>query len=157
MKHRAATLVLLLSSLTSLCHCLVPDNNGSRSKARKTLLDSQRREMLQSAAWGISSTVLLLPKTAHAVKPANEALCGTGFFTNIAQYRCTDIGDISDEGKSRKLSQEETSSLDSLMGKFDLDGRTSSSSSTTGESNSPKPSIESSSASKNEDMGNSAK
>ena len=55
---------------------------------------------------------------ALALKPNNEALCGTGFFTNIAQYKCTDIGDISDEGKSRKTTAEEDSRMDSLMSKF---------------------------------------
>ena len=64
-----------------------------------------------------------------ALKPNNEALCGTGFFTNIAQYKCTDIGDISDEGQSRKTTAEEESRLDGLMSKFgDLDLPSSSSS-----------------------------
>ena len=31
---------------------------------------------------------------------------------------CTDIGDISDEGKSRKISDSEMSSMDSLLGKL---------------------------------------
>eukprot|EP00562_Extubocellulus_spinifer_P030437 CAMPEP_0178704334 /NCGR_PEP_ID=MMETSP0699-20121125/14120_1 /TAXON_ID=265572 /ORGANISM="Extubocellulus spinifer, Strain CCMP396" /LENGTH=178 /DNA_ID=CAMNT_0020351665 /DNA_START=180 /DNA_END=717 /DNA_ORIENTATION=+ len=68
------------------------------------------------------STAALSPNPAFALKPNNEALCGTGFFTNIAQYKCTDIGDISDEGRSRQMSSEEESKLDSLMGKFDLSG-----------------------------------
>lgn len=35
-----------------------------------------------------------------------------------AQYMCTDIGDISDEGKSRKITDSELSSMDSLLGKL---------------------------------------
>ena len=31
---------------------------------------------------------------------------------------CTDIGDISDEGKSRKISDSEMNSMDSLLGKL---------------------------------------
>lgn len=31
---------------------------------------------------------------------------------------CTDIGDISDEGKSRKVTDSEATSMDSLLGKI---------------------------------------
>jgi hypothetical protein len=55
---------------------------------------------------------------ALALKERNEALCGTGFFTNIAQYMCTDIGDISDEGRSKKFDEKELGSMDSLMSKM---------------------------------------
>lgn len=122
----------LLSSSTQICDSLVPSdiirhNRSSNNNAPQQQQQQQRREILRSAAVGSGLTLInylaiLLPTTqkAHAVKPSNEALCGTGFFTNIAQYYCTDIGDISDEGKSRKLSVEETSSLDSLMNKLDL-------------------------------------
>ena len=58
---------------------------------------------------------------ANALEKRNEALCGTGFFTNIAQYKCTDIGDISEDGKATDLTNEEKSSVDSLMGKLGLD------------------------------------
>ena len=133
--------LLLLSSFTLSCDSLVPSairrhkrsNNNSDFQHQP-----QRREILRSAAVGGGLTLInylalqlvLDTQTAHAVKHSNEALCGTGFFTNIAQYYCTEIGDISDEGKSRKLSVEETSSLDSLMNKLDLnDSRSSSSSS----------------------------
>jgi hypothetical protein len=53
-----------------------------------------------------------------AVKERNEMLCGTGFFTNIAQYMCTDIGDISDEGRSKNFDEKELGSMDSLMSKM---------------------------------------
>lgn len=131
--------LLLLSSFTLLCDSLVPSNNSRHKRSNNNNAfqqQQQRREILRSAAVGggltlINYLALLVPtaQTAHAVKPSNEALCGTGFFTNIAQYYCTDIGDISDEGKSRMLSVEETSSLDSLMNKLDLNDSGSSSSS----------------------------
>lgn len=60
-------------------------------------------------------------KPATALQPRNEALCGTGFFTNIALYKCTEIGDISDEGKSQPLSSLEEGSLQSLMGKLGME------------------------------------
>jgi hypothetical protein len=59
---------------------------------------------------------------AHAVKPRNEMLCGTGFFTNIWQYKCTDLGDIEDEGKIKAMSAEEETKMDSLMGKLSMAG-----------------------------------
>jgi hypothetical protein len=43
----------------------------------------------------------------------NEMLCGTGFFTNIWQYKCTDLGDIEDEGKIKAMKKE--AKMDSLM------------------------------------------
>ena len=45
-------------------------------------------------------------------------LCGTGFFTNIAQYKCTPIGDISDEGKAKEMTQQELGATESLLGKM---------------------------------------
>ena len=67
------------------------------------------------------------------VDERNELLCGTGFFTNIYQYKCTEIGDIENEGKSKDLSSSELSSVSSLMDKLEL---SSSSSSTTGSTDS---------------------
>lgn len=73
---------------------------------------------------------LSLSQPAYALKERNEVLCGTGFFTNIAQYMCTDIGDISDErGSGRSLNQQEIASTDSLMDKLSI-STTSSTSST---------------------------
>ena len=61
------------------------------------------------------------PNAASALQERNEVLCGTGFFTNIALYKCTEIGDISDEGKSRPLSTTEEGSMQSLMDKMGMD------------------------------------
>ena len=48
-------------------------------------------------------------------------LCGTGFFTNIAQYKCTEIGDISQDGKVKPLSASEEGSMESLLGKLGME------------------------------------
>ena len=55
---------------------------------------------------------------AAALEARNEMLCGTGFFTNIYQYKCTELGDISDEGKAKKMNIQELGSMESLMGKM---------------------------------------
>mmetsp|Transcript_47401 Transcript_47401/g.53014 ORF Transcript_47401/g.53014 Transcript_47401/m.53014 type:complete len:134 (+) Transcript_47401:174-575(+) len=48
-----------------------------------------------------------VPTPALALRNKNEALCGTGFFEHIYVYKCTSIGDIEDEGTSKKLGQVE--------------------------------------------------
>ena len=63
------------------------------------------------------------------VDERNELLCGTGFFTNIYQYKCTEIGDIENEGKSKDLSSSELSSVSSLMDKLESTSSSSTSSS----------------------------
>lgn len=55
---------------------------------------------------------------ASALQERNEALCNTGFFTNVGAWYCTDIGNIGDEGKPQPMSGGEEASIDSLMGKF---------------------------------------
>lgn len=75
--------------------------------------------MTQISGWLFFGTEVA-PKPAHALQERNEQLCKTGFFTNIAQYYCTDIGNISDEGVSKGPSVEETGKMESLMSKFDL-------------------------------------
>ena len=126
-------LLLLVSAAFTLkpTVSLVPEKPSAappKSVAKATT--TTRRDILRkatSAAAIATASTAVPPKPAFALKPNNEVLCGTGFFTNIAQYKCTDIGDISDEGKSRQMSSEEESKLDSLMGKFDLGGNSNSS------------------------------
>jgi hypothetical protein len=107
-----------------------------------------RREFVSKAIPTLLLASSFDVKPAFALKERNEALCSTGFFTNIgklsrtivglprllllkqsdlqsltafyetAQYLCTEIGDISDEGKSRKMSNEEIGSMESLLGKM---------------------------------------
>lgn len=67
-----------------------------------------------------TTTAVILPQPAYALKEKNEALCGTGFFENIYQYKCTDIGDIQDEGYAKSMSQSEDSTADSLFSKLQL-------------------------------------
>lgn len=69
----------------------------------------------------VPSIVCLHPSSALALKQKNEALCGTGFFEHIYEYKCTSIGDIEDEGTSKELSSAETGVTDSLMGKLGFD------------------------------------
>ena len=79
-----------------------------------------RRRSLFCQAIMIVGTTTSFATNSHALTAKNEALCATGFFTNIAQYRCTDIGDISDEGKSKNLSTNQEMATDSLLSKLDL-------------------------------------
>lgn len=66
---------------------------------------------------------LLLPASAKALKPRNEALCGTGFFENIWQFKCTELGDIEDEGKATGFAQsDDQRTADSLLSKLLLLG-----------------------------------
>ena len=69
-----------------------------------------------------SPTSMTLPPMAYALQERNEALCNTGFFTNVGAWYCTDIGNIGDEGKSKPISEEAEASVDSLMNKFNVDG-----------------------------------
>lgn len=66
-------------------------------------------------------SLAFLPRSAWAVQERNEALCGTGFFTNFMEYRCTEIGDISDEGLPGGLSDSQSQRADALLSKFQLD------------------------------------
>jgi hypothetical protein len=83
---------------------------------------ASRRGFFVSAAWFTSVGLMGGANEAQAVKPRNEMLCGTGFFTNIWQYKCTDLGDIEDEGKIKAMSAEEETKMDSLMGKLSMGG-----------------------------------
>ena len=87
-----------------------------RSPPRSTTaLYSNRRAFLAGIA------IAMVPTSSMALKPRNEALCGTGLFTNFLEYRCTEIGDISDEGQKTGLSASEAGAADSLMSKLNLD------------------------------------
>jgi len=78
----------------------------------------QRRAFLTI---GISCCLpFFAPSPSHALQKKNEALCGTGFFEHFNEFRCTAIGDISDEGNSRKLKDDEVNATDSLMSKMGL-------------------------------------
>jgi hypothetical protein len=80
-----------------------------------------------AGAFGILSN---LPQPSIALTDKNDALCQTGFFTNIMQYRCTEIGDISDEGIAQDLTTDQVASTDALMSKLNVNSNSSSSIST---------------------------
>jgi hypothetical protein len=78
---------------------------------------NHRRALLGAAV--LTTTSLIVPtEGAMALKTKDEMLCGTGFFTNIAQYKCTELGDIWDEGKPKEFNAQELGSMESLMGKI---------------------------------------
>ena len=90
------------------------------SKAKQLNRQSFLRKSFTSFV-GTALAAASFPVRVDALKERNEALCSTGFFTNIAQWYCTDIGDISDEGVGRSLSQVEENAADSLLNKIDFD------------------------------------
>jgi len=93
-----------------------PSSASFGSDRRRTLLRGMLGPMITSTVvWKTN------PPSAIALQERNEILCGTGFFTNIALYKCTDIGDISDEGKSRPLTTNEQGSMQGLMDKMGMD------------------------------------
>mmetsp|Transcript_42591 Transcript_42591/g.51131 ORF Transcript_42591/g.51131 Transcript_42591/m.51131 type:complete len:171 (-) Transcript_42591:39-551(-) len=89
----------------------------TNSKKEVTLKDITQRQILVTVP-SLNLSTLSLPTVANALKERNEALCGTGFFTNIAQYMCTEIGNIADEGSSKGLSSSQDGTVDSLMSKL---------------------------------------
>lgn len=88
----------------------------SLHESRPTVV-SRRQVCGALTAFGLAAA----PLPSWALKPRNEQLCGTGLFTNFLEYRCTEIGDISDEGQRTSLSASESGAADSLMSKLNLD------------------------------------
>lgn len=78
---------------------------------------SSRREFVARSLFGLAA---IQSTPVFALKERDEALCSTGFFTNIWEFRCTEIGDISDEGASRDLSSSELGATESLMSKLNV-------------------------------------
>jgi hypothetical protein len=70
----------------------------------------------------IPAAVILKPADpSTAVTPKNELLCGTGLFENFQEYRCTSLGDISDEGKVKEIDSQEKGAMDSLLSKMGVE------------------------------------
>lgn len=86
-------------------------------------LDHDRRSFFRRSVGVVAVMASLQPtiQNVQAVEERNEALCKTGFFTNIAQWYCTEIGNIGDEAKAKNLTSTESSSINDLMGKLSLD------------------------------------
>jgi hypothetical protein len=95
---------------------------GSRTRTITTALTRRRtlRDVVAASSATLIGGHLFLSLPAWALKPRNEQLCGTGFFTNYLEYRCTDIGDISDEGKKTTFSEDEAGQADALLSKLEL-------------------------------------
>ena len=92
---------------------------GSRSLERLT---SPRRSFVATTLAFVAN-LGLSPNThsvANALQERNEALCSTGFFTNIWQYKCTVVGDIEDEGVAKELSSDDERTVDSLLSKLSI-------------------------------------
>lgn len=98
---RLASWSLLMCSVT---YALSPSCSSRRSFVVSTI-----------GIWGLGAPAV------NALQERNDALCGTGFFTNIWQYKCTVVGDIEDEGTPKDFSAEEKDTVDSLLSKFNLD------------------------------------
>ena len=97
---------------------LSKNDDGGCGDERRLLLGKSRRSFLVQSMIMVATTCGTAVGDGHAIEPRNEALCSTGFFTNIAQYYCTDIGNISDEGKIKDLSTNQEMATDSLLSKL---------------------------------------
>jgi hypothetical protein len=111
MKTTSLLLLLLCSLLTTTITALSLQTTSSRRSFVAALAGG-------AAAWGATTTT----PAAHALQERNEALCNTGFFTNIWQYKCTPLGDIQDEGFAKDLTNADQGTVDSLMSKLELSG-----------------------------------
>jgi len=117
MRLRALLFGVLVASVSSLSQQgRMPAGRDCKSTSLIAKQSSRRREFMV----GFAFLAVNLPLPATAVQERNEALCGTGFFTNIWQYKCTDLGDISDEGIGKELSSSETTAADALLSKMNL-------------------------------------
>jgi len=112
---------MLLAILVSLCY-----HTTSMTVDHQHLKSSTSSFSRRQALCSVPAFLAVAAPPAHAVQPRNEALCNTGFFTNIGQWYCTPIGNIADEGKSGDLSKQDDETADSLMSKLGVSESTSS-------------------------------
>ncbi|KAL7468546.1 hypothetical protein ACHAXS_008765 [Conticribra weissflogii] len=87
----------------------------------KSAISSTLPSLTLALTLTLTMTLPSHPSAANAIQPKNEALCNTGFFTNVGAWYCTDIGNIGDEGRSKPLSGGEEERLDGLLGKLNFD------------------------------------
>jgi hypothetical protein len=117
-----SSLLLVVFIAHSCCLALSPTKNGNAfSENSSSCSSSARRSLFRTIVPTLLVVGSLNGNDASALEARNEMLCGTGFFTNIAQYKCTDIGDISDEGKAKKMNEQELGSMESLLGKMGVE------------------------------------
>ena len=107
---------ILLTTSDGYSHPVDSNTRSDHTIATKT---SSRRSFLAPSLI-IPLSFLANPSKVDALKPKNEALCGTGFFEHIYEFKCTAIGDIEDEGKTKEMSTSEMGISDNLMGKLSL-------------------------------------
>mmetsp|Transcript_36946 Transcript_36946/g.66455 ORF Transcript_36946/g.66455 Transcript_36946/m.66455 type:complete len:172 (+) Transcript_36946:29-544(+) len=125
--RRFPILLMVLLLRVSFSYAFTPpqasnDGSGSLQNGFKRFTIASTLAILPFLGWDTSHNPTIIPPAAHALQQKNEALCNTGFFTNVGAWYCTDIGNIGDEGKPKPLSGDAETSVDSLMSKFDLDG-----------------------------------
>lgn len=105
-------------------HTLFPMTLSMSKTEEATGPSESRRHWIRSVSRTMATATIVNIFTAQpswAVKPRNEALCGTGLFTNFLEYRCTDLGDISDEGQNTSFSSSnDAGTADSLLNKLNL-------------------------------------
>lgn len=123
MRPQLSFLLVLLALLCSHIASLSVNHESSQKTSFVTPFEQvSRRRAFCSVATAAASLVASSP--AQAVQERNEVLCKTGFFTNIGQWYCTDIGNIGDEGKSSDLSKTQDETADSLMSKLGISDTT---------------------------------
>ena len=97
-----------------------PSTNTSPTKIQS----KHRRTFLTNTLALVTTcciTTTITKQEAQALQERNEALCGTGFFEHFNEFKCTAIGDISDEGTTKELSEKDVERVDGLMGKLGMD------------------------------------
>ena len=109
--------ILLLSLLFLGCNGY-SNQNHKRPRITQPTATDRRSFLVPSIAVPLS--FIFNAAKVEALQPKNDALCGTGFFEHIYEYKCTAIGDIEDEGIAKGMSSNEVGLTDSLMGKLGL-------------------------------------
>lgn len=106
-------------------HTIFPMTLSTSKTEEATGPSESRRYWLCGVSRTMATAAIVNIVTAQpswAIKPRNEALCGTGLFTNFLEYRCTDLGDISDEGQKTSFSSSnDAGTADSLLSKLNLE------------------------------------
>lgn len=104
-------------------HSVASSDRNQDEPEQLSNYNTSRRKMFQSISVFVAGSMGLMnhQEAAWAAQPRNEALCKTGFFTNIAQRMCTDIGDITEDGLSKDLTKSELGVTEGLLGKLNLD------------------------------------
>mmetsp|Transcript_7450 Transcript_7450/g.11124 ORF Transcript_7450/g.11124 Transcript_7450/m.11124 type:complete len:168 (-) Transcript_7450:36-539(-) len=125
--RRSPILALALLLRVSFSYAFTPpqtSEDGSLSLQHdfKRFTIASTLAIIPFLGWDNHNPTIIQPPAAYALQERNEALCNTGFFTNVGAWYCTDIGNIGDEGKPKPMSGDAETSVDSLMSKFDLDG-----------------------------------